>query len=450
MVNYQKKIRIVSFVIAVCLGIISCNDDNKGGLSPYDPGRPIVVSSFFPDSGRIAEKVIFTGENFGTNPDSIKVWFNQKKGRVIGSDGTSMYVVVPRLPGDTCLISVVIGKDSVVCAQKFRYKTSISVSTVCGNGTPEFLAGNLSNAQLRPRYLCVDNDNNIFVVQRESGTNGLIRVNEEENIVTLVAGGLNIPNANCVDKVNGIVTTPADEPTNVFYTADPREGWAVRTRNLKFIDGTGTQIEGTSGRYKHAMAACEWDGYIYTRFRSGHIVKIHPKTYEAECITKNAQGASYACTTFGDVYGLAFHPLRPTILYMTFHSECGDMAHAIYSIDVSAPDPATTLTRLSGPGVSGGFRDGKLENALFRNPRQIYFDPDGYLFVADYDNHCIRRISPDNVVETIVGVPGTAGYKDGNRDVALFRNPWGIGVSKDGTVYVADEGNRRIRKLAVE
>jgi hypothetical protein len=54
------------------------------------------------------------------------------------------------------------------------------------------------------------------------------------------------------------------------------------------------------------------------------------------------------------------------------------------------------------------------------------------------------------MVETVVGIPGKAGFKDGNADEALFNQPWGIGVAKDGTVYVADYSNGRVRKLAIE
>jgi hypothetical protein len=54
------------------------------------------------------------------------------------------------------------------------------------------------------------------------------------------------------------------------------------------------------------------------------------------------------------------------------------------------------------------------------------------------------------MVETVVGVPGKRGYKDGNADEALFSAPWGIGIARDGTVYVADYDNACIRKLAIE
>jgi DNA-binding beta-propeller fold protein YncE len=234
------------------------------------------------------------------------------------------------------------------------------------------------------------------------------------------------------------VTIPADNPPEIYYNSDPREGWAVRTRNLKL----GFELTGGntgSGQYKHAMAFCEVDGKVYVRYRSGDIARIDPKTYETEKIYT---------TVFGDCYGLAFHPLHPELLYMSMSSECGANAHSICVIDVT--NPANSFRQLSAPNASGGFRDGKLENAQFRYPCQIYFDQEGYLYIADRDNHCIRRITPDNVVETVVGVPGTSGFKDGSKEEALFHAPWGIGVSMEGTVYVADYDNGRLRKLAIE
>ena len=53
------------------------------------------------------------------------------------------------------------------------------------------------------------------------------------------------------------------------------------------------------------------------------------------------------------------------------------------------------------------------------------------------------------MVETVLGMPGTAGWKDGGKEEALFNTPRGIGVSKDGSVYVADNMNGRVRKLSI-
>src|SRR5690606_41924308 len=111
-------------------------------------------------------------------------------------------------------------------------------------------------------------------------------------------------------------------------------------------------------------------------------------------------------------------------------------------------EPAKPFMKLSD-SVAGGHRDGKLGVAKIINPVQIFCDADGIIYVADRSNHCIRRITPDNMVETVLGMPGTAGWKDGGKEEALFNNPTGIGISSDGSVYVADFDNNRVRKLSI-
>jgi DNA-binding beta-propeller fold protein YncE len=145
---------------------------------------------------------------------------------------------------------------------------------------------------------------------------------------------------------------------------------------------------------------------------------------------------------------MVFHPLQPTILYLSFWSNSGSLANSICSLDIT--DPEGTFQKLSG-ATSGGFRDGELETAQFRAPGQIFFDAEGNLYIADSGNHCIRRLNTTtNMVETVIGIPGTAGWKDGGKDEALFNTPRGITVGLDGSVYVSDFESARLRKLAIE
>jgi hypothetical protein len=154
---------LVTMTCACFWSVISCGNDEKTVRgTEYDPSKPVVLTSFHPDSGGIATKVILDGENFGTDPSNIKVYFNSKPAAVIGSSGSRMYAVVPRLLGDTCTVSVVVGDDSVVYDQPFRYKIGVSVTTIAGNGTNAIVGGNLENSQLKPLYLCVDDENNIL------------------------------------------------------------------------------------------------------------------------------------------------------------------------------------------------------------------------------------------------------------------------------------------------
>jgi WD40 repeat protein len=389
----------------------------------------------------MASKVIFDGENFGSDPDKIKVYFNQKLAPVIGSSGKRMYTTVPRLPGDTCTVSVVVGNDSVVYDQKFRYKVAVTVSTIAGNGVNNvFQAGILDQSTFQPHALCLDGDGNLFSLVRNNN-GGFIKINEEENSCIELANssqGIVWTGVPCVDMSTGVITFPSDHVRELFWTFDPREGWAFRQRYMKWKEGAA--IEPPSDPWKKSTASCKVNGYFYTHFYNGHIVKIHPKTYEAEVI--------YIVPSQGECYGLAFHPLRPTMLYMTSYNNAGSLAHSISCFDVT--DPAGTFQKLTG-ATSGGHRDGEVALSQFNNPTQLFFDPDGNLYIADSGNHCIRRLNTEtNMVETVVGIPGTSGWKDGGKDEALFNTPWGITVSADGTVYVGDYGNSRIRKLAIE
>jgi sugar lactone lactonase YvrE len=99
-------------------------------------------------------------------------------------------------------------------------------------------------------------------------------------------------------------------------------------------------------------------------------------------------------------------------------------------------------------GGIAGHQDGSARNAQFNTPTAIAADNKGNLYVADTLNHAIRMISASGRVSTVAGLPGVAGYADGNEKTALFNSPSGIAVSGDGSViYVADTGNHRIRMI---
>jgi hypothetical protein len=435
-------------ITCVCFfGFVSCGDEDKsGGGASYDPSKPVVLTSFHPDSGGIASKVIFDGENFGSDPGKIKVYFNQKPAPVIGSSGKRMYAVVPRLPGDTCVVSVVVGDDSVVYDQKFRYKISVTVSTMAGNGTKDiFQVGALDQTILWPCGLCIDNDGNLFAVTRNdknsNAEDAFIRINEEDNsVITLGTNamyGIRWTGSPCVDVNTGIISFPDDSNRDRFFTFDPKEGWACRTRYMKWKETTTALPSHT---WHKSTASCTYDGCYYSLFYDGHLVKTDPKTYETEII--------YVIPAMGDAYGLVFHPKQPKMLYLSYWSGAGSVANSICSVDIT--DPAGTFQKLSG-AVNGGYRDGELSVAQFNQPGQIFFDAEGNLYITDSGNHCIRRLNTEtNMVETVVGMPGTAGWKDGKKDEALFNTPRGITVGVDGTIYVSDWNNARIRKLAIE
>jgi len=119
-----------------------------------------------------------------------------------------------------------------------------------------------------------------------------------------------------------------------------------------------------------------------------------------------------------------------------------------YRIRKIAPDGTTTT--LSGTG-SPGFNDGtggENGTATFNQPNGVAVDSNGYVYVADTLNNAIRRVAPDGTTITLTGNgPGTA--TDGTLAVAHFNVPTGITVGLSGDIYVADQGNCRLRVIHV-
>lgn len=93
-----------------------------------------------------------------------------------------------------------------------------------------------------------------------------------------------------------------------------------------------------------------------------------------------------------------------------------------------------------------GFKDGPTSEARFNGPCGMTVDSKGNLYVCDYFNHCIRKISVNGEVSTYAGL-GLEGYKDGKADQAMFKEPLAIIADKQGNLYVADFGNHAIRKI---
>ncbi len=114
---------------------------------------------------------------------------------------------------------------------------------------------------------------------------------------------------------------------------------------------------------------------------------------------------------------------------------------------------ADRVTTVAGGGsigpnrlhVIGGFANGPALLARFDEPTGIAAAPDGGMLISDMLNHCIRRLA-NGIVSTFAGVCGQSGKADGDLTSALFTFPHGIDIDRDGTIWIADDGNalRRI------
>jgi hypothetical protein len=442
----MKKRNFIN-VLVVC-GLVmylfaNCSETNETGNgdhgTPYDPSKPLTVKSISPESGGFATKVIIDGSNFGNNPADVRVWFNNKQAAVIGTNGDHLYAIAPRTPGDTCTISVAVGNDSTSIDHPFIYRISTTVVTIAGQqGVNTFKAGTLAEATFSsPRYLTVDSEGNVFIA--DWGTSRrMVLLNEEKDVVmqlpgtTLYYGGQ--PTFDVTEK---ILLIP-DNDGNVLYTYDRDLQWAFRRKVISHPSAEEI-AEGKKNfstiMWKQSFASCEVDGMIYTHDWGGNLVKFDPVTLKGEHVRTTLDFSP------NNMASMIFHPVNKEELYLMFQMS------ALYSYNIITGE----IKHITGTMGVTGYRDGPFEDALFYQPEQFVFDENGDIIVADGNNHCIRKLNmKDRIVSTVVGKGGQKGYRDGNPDDALFNTCWGVCIDKDYTIYIADFNNNCIRKLVIQ
>lgn len=147
----------------------------------------------------------------------------------------------------------------------------------------------------------------------------------------------------------------------------------------------------------------------------------------ADGIGRNAQ--------FHEPAGLAFDRTNKILYVADRHN------HMIRRVTLDG-----VVSRVAGTGKRG-FANGPALAAQFDEPAALALADDGSFYVADSKNNAIRRVGADDVVTTIAGT-GSAGFADGAAAAARFAAPEGIVLAANGTIIVADTGNHAIRLIA--
>ena len=108
---------------------------------------------------------------------------------------------------------------------------------------------------------------------------------------------------------------------------------------------------------------------------------------------------------------------------------------------------AGVVTTLAGTARSSGSTDATGSAARFNSPYGVSVDSAGNVFVADLLNHTIRKVTSAGVVTTLAGTAGSVGSTDATGSAARFNTPIGVSVDTAGNVFVIDYGNHTIRKV---
>jgi sugar lactone lactonase YvrE len=142
---------------------------------------------------------------------------------------------------------------------------------------------------------------------------------------------------------------------------------------------------------------------------------------------------------FSSPQGIAFDPSGKLYVVDTLN-------HAIREVQLSNGAVST----LAGNGQAGAV-DNTGTNARFSSPVAVYFDGAGSLYVADYNNHAIRRVSVNGgAVSTVVGTMGQAGVTNGTGTDARLHSPAALGFDGADKLYVSEDSNNDVRIVSLK
>lgn len=435
------KVNVKIFILALLLPWLwnACSDDEVS--LAYDPTRPISITGFAPDTGGYRSDFILEGENFGTDLSKIKVFFNDKEALLMNSKGNVIYCMVPKQPGDKNKITVQVEDQKATYEEKeFVYEIRANVTTVTGKAKePGGTDGTIAEATFNtPAFLIIDDEDNLYVSELSNRRSRWVSL-KQNKVITLQT--VTYPDQAVFNHDKAIMYFMGDSD-ETLYRMDASTQWTLEV--------VGKISHGPMAYYHSVVFNGNDENCIYTCKNTGEFLRIDLSDYLAKgqkVSYKNVTNLGYvAGMNKGENHIMVYNP-KDKYIYCAGHNSA-----TIYRIKLNEDGTQAEFSVYAGNnGI--GWMDGDVKDAKFNAPRGLALDQAGEnLYIADVANHCIRKIDLNtNIVSTIAGQHGQAGYKDGDPETeALFKQPWGLCMDVNDYLYVADYGNYCVRKIAIE
>ena len=423
--------------------------EKTGPVFTFLEEAAIIISSIAPTSGAAGTQVTVTGTGFGTNASLVQVLFNGIVGELVSVTDAQIIVTAPA-GATTGLIKVVVGgveKEGTT----FSYETAPApaptevVSTLAGSGVEGDADGAGTAAQFSfPSGVAADASGNVYVADRDN--HKIKKITPDGVVSTLAGNGTfgDVDGTGTDAQFFGPEGVAVDTDGNV-YVAD-KNNHKIRKITpagaVSTLAGSGTlgsnEGIGTAAQFNEPQGvAVDTDGNVYVADYGGHkIRKITPDGVVSTLAGSGTQGEA-------DGSGTAAQFRSPQDVAV-------DASGNVYVADLQNEKirkitPDGVVSTLAGSGTRGAV-EGIGTAAQFDGPAGVAVDASGNVYVAETRNTKIRKITPAGAVSTLAG-SGARGAAEGVGTAAQFDRPQGVAVDANGNVYVADFFNHKIRKI---
>jgi len=313
-----------------------------------------------------------------------------------------------------------------------QINTQNAISTIAGNGTLISSQNGVSAPLatfLDPYGVAIDTHSSpASILVADTGNNLLQRVSSSGTVATVAGTGAGEYSGDGGPAIKAGLANPwsviSDPTTGNLFETDAGSG---RLREINGTNGVISTIQANLGFPMQVIEDPSGNRYI-ANFGSGLINML---------------------TSGGTFETLGQQFINPTGLAL-------DAAGNLYIAEWGArriwrfsPSGAGVVVAGGGTAAGAAADGGPATNALLQNPAGLVVDRTGNLYFTDSQANLVRKVDTKGILTTIAGTadqPGFAG-DNGPASMSLLNNPWSLALDPSGNLYVADEGNNRIREI---
>ncbi len=360
-----------------------------------------------------------------------------------------------------------IGDTSNVRIRKLVLATGI-ITTVAGSGISGSSGDNgpaLSASFSDPVAVDVDRAGSLYAADLEAGT--LRKIISSGTITTVAGGGSGGDGGAGLDAQFNYPSQVAFNPSaHLIYISEDTRIRAMDSVSGKISTFAGTGVSGFNGDSGPATQA------RLGRFGAPAALDASHNVYIADISNQRIRridAATGVITTIagtgdtgfsgdgGDAKAAKLNTPNDVKLDSAGNIYFADMGnHRVRKID-AVSGVITTVAGGDTPSSAGGFAGdgGAAAKAQLHSPAGIAFDAAGNLYIADYNNHRIRKVTAAGVISTIAGsdTPNNAGGFAGDNGPAVsaqMNKPYSVCADASGNLFIAEYGGSRIRRVAVD